>query len=166
MPNPKTQKKTLAEALAGPIRANGRKRRFYDTEVRGLALRVTPTGEKAFTLFDRVLGKPPSMTLADARQIARGAGANDVQPFRFLEACAGLGSAFAGVLIDEEVLRRFTITELERSMGFPDGWTAFGWNGKPATYAMRAALLGNAFCPPILHWIGEGIAANSVAIAA
>jgi len=65
------------------------------------------------------------------------------------------------VLLDEADLRRFTITELERCMGFPDEWTAFDWNGEPATYAMRAGLLGNAFCPPILHWIGEGIAANA-----
>jgi DNA (cytosine-5)-methyltransferase 1 len=380
MPNPKTQKKTLAEALAGPVRANGRKRRFYDSEVRGLALRVTPTGERAFTLDDRVIGKPSAMSLADARQIARGAGADAVQPFRYLEVCAGTGSAslafeplgwrcagmaeidrkarallsqrfpdtklhgdfrkitpvkagrvdvlvggppcqpwskikrnktdedprrdlaiefldlarsveapwfvfenvpglvqsddgramwrrwlkraddcgyavawrildarqfglparrkrllavghrgrpeaayrslfeprrasfphperavaeqarknhrggdfptqarsvainqrfnaltdflptlrssspgYAAILLDEAELRRFTINELERCMGFPDDWTAFEWEGEPASYQMRAALLGNAFCPPILNWIGEGIAANAAA---
>ena len=378
MPYPKTQEKTLAEALAGPIRASERKQRFYDTEVRGLVLRVTKAGEMAFTLRDRVIGKPHVMSLADARQIARGLGANAVQPIRYLEVCAGIGSASlafemlgwrctgmaeidrkaraflsqrfpatklhgdfrkitptkagrvdvvvggppctpfskqnrnktnddprgeltiqfldlarnveaswfvfenvpalvqadhgrtawrrflqradecgfhvawrvldarqfglptrrerlfavghtgrpeaayrvlfeprrasfphpeaaiahqarraarggdalrqarsvaigqgsnsltdylptlcssrpgrAAVLLDEADLRRFTITELERCMGFPDEWTAFDWNGEPATYAMRAGLLGNAFCPPILHWIGEGIAANA-----
>lgn len=378
MPNPKTQKKTLAEALMSPFRASGGKRRYYDTEIRALALRVTPTGERAFTLNDRVIGKPPAMTLADARRIARGAGADAVQPIRYLEVCAGLGSASlafeslgwrcagmaeidrkaraflsqrfpntklhgdfrkitpakagrvdvvvggppctpfskqnrnktnedprgeltiqflelartveaswfvfenvpalvqsdrgramwrrwlkradecgyhvawreldarqfglparrerlfavghiggpeaayrtlfeprrasfpypeaavahqaskaarggdalqkarsvaigqgsnsltdylptlcssrpgrAAVLIDETDLRRFTITELERCMGFPDGWTEFEWSGDAASYQMRAALLGNAFCPPILHWIGEGIAAHT-----
>jgi DNA (cytosine-5)-methyltransferase 1 len=378
MPNPKSQKATLAEALAGPIRANGRRRRFYDTEVRGLALRVTPSGEAAFTLDDRVIGKPPTMSLADAREIARGGGADAVQPLRYLEVCAGIGSASlafepfgwrcaglaeidpkaraflsqrfpdtklhgdfrkitpakaghvdvvvggppcqpwskqgkrkpnedargelaiefielarsveapwlvfenvpalvqsdhgrrtwrrwlkqaddcgyhvawrvldarqfglparrdrlfavghlgrpeaayrtlfeprrasfphpqtavaaqarragsggafahsahaiatgqgsnslteflptlcssrpgrAALLLDETLLRRFTIRELERCMGFSDDWTAFQWKGEPASYSMRAGLLGNAFCPPILHWIGEGIAAHS-----
>lgn len=371
MPNPKTQTKTVEEVLASPIRSNGQKRRYYDSEVRRLALRVTPTGEAAFTLDDRVIGKPSTMSLADAREIARGAGASAVQPFRHLEVCAGLGSASlafemlgwqcagmaeidpearaflsqrfprtklhgdfrkikpaqvghvdllvggppcqafskdnrkkvnddprrdltlefldlarsvgatwfvfenvpaivgdeiwpkwlrqadedgyglacrvldarqfglptrrkrlfvvghlgrpepayralfefrrasfphpeegiakqargarrredgpmraqavaiskksneftdflptlrnerpadAALWIDDMVLRKLTITELERCMGFPDGWTAFEWRGKPASYNKRTALLGNAFCPPILHWIGEGIA--------
>jgi len=48
-------------------------------------------------------------------------------------------------------------------MGFPDDWTAFEWKHKPASYSMRAGLLGNAFCPPILNWIGQGIAANAAA---
>lgn len=66
-------------------------------------------------------------------------------------------------MLDEAELRRFTIRELERCMGFPDDWTAFEWNGRPASYQMRAGLLGNAFCPPILNWIGQGIAANAAA---
>lgn len=375
MPNPKTQTKTIEEVLAVPIRASGSRERFYDSEVRRLALRVTPSGEAAFTLDDRVIGKPPTMSLADARRIARGAGASAAQPLRYLEVCAGIGSASlafeslgwrcagiaeiepkaraflsqrfsrtklhgdfrkitpvkaghvdvlvggppcqafskqgkrkpnedprgelviefihlarrieatwfvfenvpelvqdalwqsfieqanecgygvawrvldarqfglparrkrlfavghfgrpepahrtlfeprrasfphpetavaaqarragsggafahcaraiatgqgsnslteflptlcssrpgrAALLLDETLLRRFTIRELERCMGFPDDWTAFEWRGEPASYSMRAGLLGNAFCPPILHWIGEGIAANTV----
>ncbi|HVZ99149.1 MAG TPA: DNA (cytosine-5-)-methyltransferase [Caulobacterales bacterium] len=373
MPNPKAQKKTLAEALARPPRANGRLRRFYDSEVRGLALRVTPAGEAAFTLDGRVIGKPPAMSLADARRIALAAGADAVSPIRYLEVCAGIGSAslafeslgwrcagmaeidpkaraflaqrfpatklhgdfrkitpakagrvdvlvggppcqpwsrigkrnpdedprtelavefidlartvgapwfvfenvpglvetqegretwrrclrhadecgfhvawrvldtrqfglparrrrlfavghsgrpeaayctlfeprhaawphpaeaiatehrkargreisqaraiainihnnqklgdflptlrrsapgYAAVLIDECELRCFTMTELERCMGFPDGWTDFEWKEAPASYRMRAALLGNAFCPAILHWIAKSI---------
>lgn len=374
MPNPKKQKKTIEEVLAAPIQADGERHRYYDNEVVRLMLRVTPTGKAAFTLDDRVIGKPATMSLSEARQIARGAGASAVQPLRYLEVCAGIGSASlafemlgwqcagmaeigqearaflsqrfpktklhgdfrkikaarvgrvdvlvggppcqsfskdnrnkvnedprrdltlefldlarsveapwfvfenvpeivgddiwpqwlkqadeigyglacrvldarqfglptrrkrlfvvghlgrpesahrvlfeprrasfphperaiakqargarrredapiraqavaiskesnkfadflptlrngrpgdAALLLDDSFVRKFTITELERCMGFPDGWTAFEWRGKPASYNMRTKLLGNAFCPPILHWIGEGIAANA-----
>lgn len=374
MPKPKTNKKIIEEVLAAPIPASGERERFYDSEVVRLALRVTPTGKAAFVLDDRVIGKPSTMSLAEARHIARGAGADAVQPLRFLEICAGLGSAslafemlgwqcagmaeidpkaraflsqrfprtklhgdfrkitpakvgrvdvlvggppcqsfskdnrnkvnedprrdltlefldvarsvgatwfvfenvpeivgddiwpewlkqadengyglacrvldarqfglpnrrkrlfvvghlgrpesahralferrrasfphpeeaiakqarrarhheaapmraqavaiskesnkFTDFLptlrsgraadvalwIDDELVRRPIITELERGTGFPDGWTAFEWRGQPASYKMRAELLGNAFCPPILHWIGQGIAANA-----
>jgi hypothetical protein len=73
MPNPKSQARTLAEALARPPRANGKRRRFYDSEVRGLALEGDPAAERAFTLDDRVIGKPPATAAPRAGAVLTGA---------------------------------------------------------------------------------------------
>ena len=94
-----------------------------------------------------------------ARAIATGQGSNSLT--EFLPTLCSSRPGRAALLIDETELRRFTIRELERCMGFPDDWTAFQWRGEPASYSMRAGPLGNAFCPPILNWIGEGIMANT-----
>lgn len=371
MPRRRTTKLSLAEALARPLKGDGRRRRYYDDDVRSLALRIAPGGERAFTLNERVIGKPPAMSLADARRIALGAGAEATRPIRYLEVCAGIGSAslafeslgwrcagmaeidpkaraflsqrfpdakllgdfrqitaaktgridvlvggtpcqsysslgrklhdedargrlafdfidlahrvgaqwflfenvsefaqspawgrwlrhadecgyhvawrrldlrsfglparrtrlfacgyvggaepafralceprraswphpaqaiaaqhrgpggvkgevraialnhrgaqrlteflptlregqpgYAGVLVGD-VFRRFTIKELERCMGFPDGWTEFEWRGTPSSYRTRAAMLGNAFSPAVLNWLGGGISTQS-----
>lgn len=39
--------------------------RYYDTETRGLCLRVTATGTKSFTFYRKVNGKPMSLKLGD-----------------------------------------------------------------------------------------------------
>jgi DNA (cytosine-5)-methyltransferase 1 len=47
---------------------------------------------------------------------------------------------------------------MERCQGFPDGYTDIVFNGKQASYAQRKRVLGNAFCVPVVRWIGERIA--------
>jgi DNA (cytosine-5)-methyltransferase 1 len=42
------------------------------------------------------------------------------------------------------VVRRLTPVECERLMGFPDGWTEYGHDGKPLSDSKRYALLGNS----------------------
>ncbi len=49
--------------------------------------------------------------------------------------------------------RKYTPVEMERLQGFPDHYTD-GFN-----YKQRRKMLGNAFCVPVLRWIGARIAA-------
>lgn len=57
-------------------------------------------------------------------------------------------------------VRRLTPTEAERLMGFPDGYTAIPWRGKPAALCPdgpRYKALGNSWAVPNVRWIGERI---------
>lgn len=57
-------------------------------------------------------------------------------------------------------VRRLTPTECERLQGFPDGWTAIPYRGKPASEcpdAPRYKALGNSMAVPVMRWIGERI---------
>jgi hypothetical protein len=55
-------------------------------------------------------------------------------------------------------VRRITVTECEFLMGFPRGWTAIQYRGKPACDGPRYKALGNSIAVPVLKWIGERIA--------
>ena len=55
------------------------------------------------------------------------------------------------------VVRRLTPLECERLQGFPDGWTAIDFRGKPASDARRYRALGNSMAVPVIRWIGERI---------
>lgn len=57
-------------------------------------------------------------------------------------------------------VRRLTPVEYERLQGFPDGWTAIPWRGKPADQCPdgpRYKALGNSMAVPVMRWIGERI---------
>lgn len=57
-------------------------------------------------------------------------------------------------------IRRITPLEAERLMGFPDGYTAIPWRGKPADQCPdgpRYKALGNSWAVPVVRWIGERI---------
>lgn len=53
--------------------------------------------------------------------------------------------------------RRLTPLECERLMGFPDGWTAIRFQGKPARDTLRYRALGNSMAVPVMRWLAEGI---------
>jgi DNA (cytosine-5)-methyltransferase 1 len=55
-------------------------------------------------------------------------------------------------------VRRLTPTECERLQGFPDGWTAIPFRGKPASDGPRYKAIGNSMAVPVMKWIGERIA--------
>jgi DNA (cytosine-5)-methyltransferase 1 len=55
-------------------------------------------------------------------------------------------------------VRRLTPTECERLQGFPDGWTAIPYRGKPASDGPRYKALGNSMAVPVMAWIGRRIA--------
>lgn len=57
-------------------------------------------------------------------------------------------------------VRRLTATECERLQGFPDGYTAITYRGKPAADSPRIAALGNSMAVPVVRWIGERITKN------
>jgi DNA (cytosine-5)-methyltransferase 1 len=57
-------------------------------------------------------------------------------------------------------VRRLTPTEAERLMGFPDGYTAIPWRGKPPEQCPdgpRYRALGNSWAVPVATWIGQRI---------
>ncbi|PWB21362.1 DNA cytosine methyltransferase [Comamonas sp. JNW] len=57
-------------------------------------------------------------------------------------------------------VRRLTPVECERLQGFPDGYTAIPWRGKPADQCPdgpRYKALGNSWAVPVARWIGRRI---------
>jgi DNA (cytosine-5)-methyltransferase 1 len=56
-------------------------------------------------------------------------------------------------------VRRLTPRECERLQGFPDGYTAIPYRGKPSADGPRYKALGNSMAVPVMRWIGERIAA-------
>ena len=54
-------------------------------------------------------------------------------------------------------VRRLTVTECERLMGVPDGYTQVPFRGKAAADGPRYRALGNSFAVPVIRWIGERI---------
>jgi DNA (cytosine-5)-methyltransferase 1 len=54
-------------------------------------------------------------------------------------------------------VRRLTPMECERLQGFPDGYTAIGYRGKPAADGPRYKALGNSMAVPCMAWIGRRI---------
>lgn len=57
-------------------------------------------------------------------------------------------------------VRRLMPVEWERLQGFPDGFTAIPWKGKPASQtpdAPRYKSLGNSMAVPVMEWLGERI---------
>lgn len=53
--------------------------------------------------------------------------------------------------------RRLTPLECERLQGFPDGWTAIQFQGKPAKDSHRYRALGNSMAVPVMRWLAEGV---------
>jgi DNA (cytosine-5)-methyltransferase 1 len=56
-------------------------------------------------------------------------------------------------------VRRLTPRECERLQGFPDDYTLVEYRGKLAADGPRYRALGNSMAVPVMHWIGERIAA-------
>lgn len=55
-------------------------------------------------------------------------------------------------------VRRLTPVECERLQGFPDGYTAIPWRGKPANQCPdgpRYKALGNSWAIDVVEWIGQ-----------
>lgn len=58
-------------------------------------------------------------------------------------------------------VRRLTPMECERLQAFPDGWTAFGADGRSQSDSQRYRQLGNAVCVNVAAWIGKRIVENT-----
>jgi DNA (cytosine-5)-methyltransferase 1 len=54
-------------------------------------------------------------------------------------------------------VRRLTPLECERLMGFPDGYTAIPYRGKPAADGPRYKALGNSMAVNVVRWLGQRI---------
>lgn len=66
--------------------------------------------------------------------------------------------AVAAVHATTMQVRRLTPVECERLQGFPDGYTAVKYRGKPAADGPRYRALGNSMAVPVVRWIGRRIA--------
>jgi DNA (cytosine-5)-methyltransferase 1 len=60
-------------------------------------------------------------------------------------------------LITPGGIRRFLPVEEERLFGFPDGYTAIEYKGRPASPYARHNVLGNSWCVNCARWICERI---------
>ena len=56
-------------------------------------------------------------------------------------------------------VRRLTVEECEFLQGFPRGYTAIPYRGKPAADGPRYKALGNSMAVPVVRWIGQRIQA-------
>lgn len=56
-------------------------------------------------------------------------------------------------------VRRLTPVECERLQGYPDGWTAYGQDGKPIGDSRRYQMLGNSVAVPCVAYLMGGIQA-------
>jgi DNA (cytosine-5)-methyltransferase 1 len=56
-------------------------------------------------------------------------------------------------------VRRLTPRECERLQGLPDNYTLIEYRGKPAADGPRYKALGNSMARPVMHWLGQRIAA-------
>jgi site-specific DNA-cytosine methylase len=70
-----------------------------------------------------------------------------------------LGAAESGTnrtpsLVQGMAVRRITVTEAERLMGMPDGYTDVPFRGKPAADGNRYKALGNSMAVPCMAWLG------------
>ncbi len=73
---------------------------------------------------------------------------------------AASGGSSRSYIAEQWAVRRLTPTECERLQGFPDGYTAIPWRGKPADQCPdgpRYKALGNSMAVPVMRWIGERI---------
>ena len=55
----------------------------------------------------------------------------------------------------ETAVRRLTPVEVERLMGFEDGYTDIMFKGKPASDSARYMALGNSMAINVMRWLGE-----------
>ena len=62
------------------------------------------------------------------------------------------------VIAEQHMVRRLTPTECERLQGFPDGYTAINYRGKPASDGPRYKALGNSMAVNVMRWLGLRIA--------
>jgi DNA (cytosine-5)-methyltransferase 1 len=68
-------------------------------------------------------------------------------------------SSTTAVLQNRMAVRRLTPRECERLQGFPDDYTLVEYRGKLAADGPRYKALGNSMAVPVMHWIGQRIAA-------
>jgi DNA (cytosine-5)-methyltransferase 1 len=74
----------------------------------------------------------------------------------------GEGGRADGVMTSQMAVRRLTPRECERLQGFPDDYTLVEYRGKLASDGPRYKALGNSMAVPVMHWIGQRIAAVDV----
>jgi DNA (cytosine-5)-methyltransferase 1 len=70
---------------------------------------------------------------------------------------AASGGSSRSYVAEQWAVRRLTPHECERLQGFPDGYTAVPYRGKPAADGPRYKALGNSMAVNCMRWIGRRI---------
>jgi len=102
------------------------------------------------------------MGVAYTTKLHNTASNNAGKVFEERSTCLDANSPPSALLTAMQV-RRLTPLECERLQGFPDGYTAIPWRGKPASECPdgpRYKALGNSWAVPCAYWIGARIDAQ------
>jgi hypothetical protein len=103
-------------------------------------------------------GNPPAIAFKPGQSAAARSDGVSFDCAPTLEAGGG-GNNKPAVCSPTMVVRRLLPVECERLQGFPDGWTAVPYRGKPASDGPRYKALGNSMAVPCMAWIGHRIQA-------
>lgn len=90
-------------------------------------------------------------------------GTQDPDTNRELAHTLGRDHGQENAISDGMLVRRLTPIECERLQGFPDNHTLISWRGKEAAECPdgpRYRAIGNSMAVPVMHWLGERIAAS------
>lgn len=108
-------------------------------------------------------GQPPAIAYAfKAGQGSKAGGIGYAKEQSPTLTSASSGTNLAPAVIHGVAVRRLTPVECERLQGFPDNHTLISWRGKDAADCpdgQRYKAIGNSMAVPVMHWIGERIAA-------
>ncbi|MGY9707369.1 Dam family site-specific DNA-(adenine-N6)-methyltransferase [Citrobacter freundii] len=108
-------------------------------------------------------GQPPAIAYAfKAGQGAKAGGIGYAEEQSPTLTSASSGTNLAPAVMHGVAVRRLTPIECERLQGFPDNHTLICWRGKDADECPdgpRYKAIGNSMAVPVMHWIGERIAA-------
>ena len=66
-------------------------------------------------------------------------------------------SVSGDLIVSSQAVRRLTPLEYERLQGYPDGWTAYGYDGKPVSDGQRYKALGNSVAIPCVVFVLSGM---------
>lgn len=124
----------------------------YSRDAQGKALNYH-TKDKAGTVKAGAAGRSGNQSeLVVSGTVTTAVGNRAGSSDEYLRACAKIGQASG-------IIRRFTPLEVERVMGYPDGWTEFGINEKGKTVKIsdtrRYEMCGNAVVPSVVEAIAR-----------
>lgn len=121
----------------------------------------THEGKGNFRLHNCV-GQVGAMAVRTANTGANGHGVSE-EAAHTLDTVQGQAVAFKpgqseAAVQNGMMVRRLTPLECERLQGFPDGWTAIPYNGRPgAADGPRYRAIGNSMAVNVMNWIGQRI---------
>ena len=134
----------MQDEVAGTLRAEGEDRPSRPSHVI-----AQPTAYNVENSTTTAVMQPIGL---DEEQNAR------IDGFGTLKARMESGGFQGSVMTTAMQVRRLTPVECERLQGFPDGYTAIPWRGKPESPdGPRYKALGNSMAVPVMQWIGERI---------
>jgi DNA (cytosine-5)-methyltransferase 1 len=107
-----------------------------------------------------IKGDRPTLTANRATAVAFNLRGREGGSMPELDEIANIRSASGGSsrsYVQQMAVRRLTPVECEKLQGFPPGWTAISYRGKPAADGPRYRALGNSMAVPVIRWILERI---------